>query len=138
MTLQSRFFEILKAEVTTDPLARGYAGMTDTELTADLNTAYRTRTREFVTRQELWDAIVLSDVAALNANNTASFWNFMHMLPEENVSTGGNNRVFLIALFGNPSPTYTALVALAITSISRANELSLPHVKIGHVRKARR
>lgn len=33
----------LKTEVTTDPLGRGYAAMTDAQVSADLNTAYRTR-----------------------------------------------------------------------------------------------
>lgn len=34
--------EALKSELTTDPLGRGYAAMTDIAAAADLNTEYRT------------------------------------------------------------------------------------------------
>lgn len=35
--------EILKGEINSDPLTRGYSGMNDAQITDDLNTAYRER-----------------------------------------------------------------------------------------------
>lgn len=35
------FLQELKSEIDSDPLTRGYSGMTDAQVAADLNTAYR-------------------------------------------------------------------------------------------------
>jgi len=42
----------LKTEITTDPLSRGYSGMTNLEAANDMNTAYRTKNVESVSGQE--------------------------------------------------------------------------------------
>jgi hypothetical protein len=44
---------ILSDELANDPLTRGYAGMTDVQAAADLNTVYRTRYRLLPTRDLL-------------------------------------------------------------------------------------
>lgn len=44
---------VLSNEIANDPLARGYAGMTDVQVAADLNTAYRSKYKALSTRDLL-------------------------------------------------------------------------------------
>ena len=56
--------DTLKTELTDDPLAIGYSGMSDEEAAASLNTASREVNVESVTGQEIFEAVVLADYAA--------------------------------------------------------------------------
>lgn len=47
---------ILKTEISTDPLSRGYSGMTDLEVADDLNTVYRTKVRDYISGSEILNA----------------------------------------------------------------------------------
>ena len=55
----------LRTEIVGDPLARGYAGMTDGQLAADLHTVDRTIERETLPSWEVMDAIVPAERAGL-------------------------------------------------------------------------
>ena len=46
----------LRDELTTDPLARGYSGMSDKEAADDLNTEYRTTPKATITGDEAFTA----------------------------------------------------------------------------------
>ena len=48
---------ILKPEVLSDPLTRGYSGMTDEQVADDLNTIYRTHDVQSVSSADIYDAI---------------------------------------------------------------------------------
>lgn len=60
-------FVILHDELINDPLARGYAGMTDAQAAASLNTVNRQRERGVVPAHELIDATAPADWAALTS-----------------------------------------------------------------------
>ncbi len=47
----------LKTELTGDRLGRGYTGMTDQQAADDLNTKYRTRNRDVMTGDEVFQAL---------------------------------------------------------------------------------
>lgn len=55
-------FKALHTEVTTDPLSRGYAGMTDAQVATSLNTKNRTINRLFVEAFEIFERINLTDL----------------------------------------------------------------------------
>lgn len=115
----------LKNEVTNDPLARGYASMTDAQVAADLNTAYRTRERTSLSGSEIFNSIVPAEFAAL-ADSQKQFVRDVFSLGDSvNVSTGTNARAVLLDAFGAGSTTRTNLAALVLESISRAQELEL-------------
>lgn len=63
----------LKTEVTTDPLGRGYSGMSDLEVANDLNTEYRTITRSTVAGYEIFNLTDDAEYAALTDAQKASW-----------------------------------------------------------------
>ena len=66
--------QILKTELDSDPLARGYASMTDAQAADSLNAVNRTVDTETVQGWELWGATVLTEYSALTAAQR-DFWN---------------------------------------------------------------
>lgn len=69
-------YAVLKAEVTTDPLSRGYAGMTDAQVAADLNLAIYPLVNPVVSLKTLgiWAAKtgVRAKIAAAAANSQSA------------------------------------------------------------------
>lgn len=66
----------LKTEIDTDPLTRGYAGMTDAQVAADINTVNRPDT---VSIEEVLKFLILDNVHSTNGNDTQdrSLWQRM-------------------------------------------------------------
>lgn len=132
------YYEALWAELRDDPLARGYASMSDEEAADDLNTAYRTEPRMEITKAQLWENTDLAEYAALTAAGRQAY-DVLVNLDDIDVSEGTNSRDALAALFPAGSTTRVNLVALVTDPlpITRAEELGLVRVKPGHVRDAR-
>ncbi len=59
----------IRDELLTDPLTRGYSGMTDQEAADDLNTSYRTRNRTSMSGDEVAQAAVPADYDALDTGS---------------------------------------------------------------------
>ena len=127
----------LVTELTTDPLGRGYSGMTDQQAADDLNTAYRSRNRSSVKGSEIFNAIVLSEYDALADAEKLKVQIICGLGDDIDVGAGTNTRAFLIAAFGPATVTRDNLIALASESISRAIELGLSELEAKHVRIAR-
>jgi len=126
---------LLKAEITSDPLARGYAGMTDVQVAASLNTKNRTRTRTVVTIIELMQSLVYTEYIAL----TAAQRQYLDLLVASevlNINTG-NIKDGLAAIFIGGTTTRTNLLALVSETISRAAELGWDEIKVGWVGMAK-
>jgi hypothetical protein len=128
-------YEVLKTELTTDPLTRGYSGMSNAAAAADLNTEYREVDVEAVTGQQIFEATVPSEYNALGPSDTDLFHAIIGM--GELLVSGTNTRAALMALFGAGTTTRTNLIALQTELISRAAELGLGTVKEGHIATAR-
>ena len=142
--------DVLKDELTNDPLVRGYAGMTDEEAADDLNTSYRTRNRTSMTGDEIAQAADPAEQDALDngaANNTAdvlSHW--LALCARTTVDPFATANVQLvISIFGVGSTSVSNLQAARVENITRAQELrdanpdspfAIP-VKAGHVAVAR-
>lgn len=127
---------ILKTELTADPLARGYSGMTDLQAATSLNTVYRTVNRPQLTSAELLDALDEAEYDALTTAQKGKL-NVLLGMGAMNVEPGKVARGWLLSMFGVGTATRTALVAAVVRTVSRAEELGLPVINAGMVQKAR-
>jgi hypothetical protein len=126
---------ILYDEITNDPLARGYAGMTNEEVSNDLNTVYRTRNRASMSGDEIYQQTVPAEFLALTADNKQLWMAFcgrdsINPFATANVQT-------VVQIFGSVSTTVANLNASRVESVSRAVELGLGFVLPGEVDTAR-
>lgn len=124
-------------EITLDPLGRGYSGMTDEQLSIDLNTVYRTRERTLMSAGEIMEAIDGLEFAALSAANKKRVDRVLGLGAEIIIGPGNNhNAVQELLVFGGGSTTVANLVALRNVAITRANELNV-RARVGEVEDAR-
>ena len=139
-------YTILCPEIANDPLERGYAAMSDEELANSLNTADRSKPdttkytlREYLRRYGL-DGVESMRAAVAAASPTAievltdygenggldfSHENTVHAIGD--LQTAG-------ALTAEQAANW---IALGVNTVSRATELGLPAVTVGHVNSAR-
>jgi hypothetical protein len=142
---------IIKSEIDSDPLGRGYSGMDDTAVAVDLNTAYRTK-KEPISSAELlaWSA---SDARLQNIKNAAengatddlkSLAQAAYLIVTRDGTTLDLNLADRVAMLDSlvaagvlTDADRTSLDALATVSISRAEELAIGRVRAGDVIQAR-
>ncbi len=134
--------DVLKDELALDPLGRGYAGMTDEEAAADLNTSYRTRNRTNMTGDEIFQATDSVEFAGLGSGQGNSVDDQGHWLAfcgREFIDPFANaNVAFVTDIFQAGSVTLTNLQALRVESITRAVELGIRSpARRAHVEAAR-
>ena len=122
------------AELTDDPLGRGYSGMTDAEALADLYTAYITQTRSSMSASEVLNAVDVPEFNALDADAQRRIWDVLHC---GSVNPSGVEATIFTAAFGAGSATIIALVAARTELITRAAELGLSALRVGDIQKAR-
>lgn len=117
---------ILSAELTADPLSRGYSGMSDAEAADSLNAVNRTVIKASMSGDEVFAATVGTEFGGLTdakRNQWLAFCGRDSINPQ-----GAANVAFLQYIFGAGSDTAAALVAARQVSVSRATELGLPFV----------
>jgi hypothetical protein len=127
---------VLRTELLTDPLARDYAGMTDVDVAASLNTKNITVDVREIPPADFLRGMVKAEWDALSAADR----NYLSVLLGNgpiDVSTGTQIRAALLAMFGVGSGTRANLLPLLTKSISRAEQLGLPFIKPGYVAAAR-
>lgn len=126
---------ILKTEITGDPLGRGYSGMMDLEVAIDLNTVYRTKTRDTVAGWEIFNVTDDTEYSALTDAQKSS-WDALCGI--EQIDTGsGVAKAREAELFGGGTTTRSNLAALKSPAASRASELGLSVIYEGNVQEAR-
>lgn len=131
------YLEILKNEITTDPLVRGYSGMTDAEIASDLNTVYRTRTRTTLTAAQVYEQIDVAEFQALADAQKVYVRDIIGLGGDIDVQAGSKARDVMLSIFGGGSQTITDLAAILVDNISRADELGLGVVTEGLVIEAK-
>ena len=147
---------IVSDELANDPLARGYAGMTDVEATDDLNTEYRDvnypilldavnyAIRENGKWTEYSESAALQTVAGTYDNQ--SMKEFMDMftgftsLPEVDMQAAYMDGLIdaMVAEGSMGGAVATALKAFGVRTVSRAVELELGVLRVGDIEEARR
>lgn len=128
-------YNVLKDELDNDPLARGYAGFTDEQASADLNTEYRNVPRASMNGDEIFAATDNAEFTGLTDHKQQLWVSFtskdiINAYEQTNID-------FLDFIFGPASTTKTTLSALREETVSRAVELGLGLVKVGDVQFAR-
>ena len=125
----------LKAELTSDPLIRGYVGMSDEAAAASLNVVDRVRDRASMSASEVFNAISPVEFEAIaEPKYQQEVWNILHL---GEINPFGLEATRFSAIFGAGSVTITALKALRKTDVSRAVERDLGVVWPGEVAQAR-
>jgi len=143
--------QTIKIELDGDPLTRGYAGMTDEEVSMDVNTVYRTR-KEPISSAELlaWSASdarlqKIKNASESGADDTIkSIALAAYLMITRGDTTLDLNLADRMALL-NALVSYgvltaddkTALESLAVVAISRGEELGIGSVRTGDVIQAR-
>lgn len=123
MSLTSGQRANLRTEVQTDPLGRGYSGMTSADLLANLQTVNRTRNKTALSPSEVYQNIDQTEWAALSASDQDEIWNILHL--GDPLDPFGREATRFIAIFGGGSTTITALQALRVDNISRLEEIGI-------------
>lgn len=126
---------ILKDEIDNDPLGRGYAGMSDQEISDDMNTKYREVSVMSIPSEEIVAALVPLDILSLTDAQLRNLWGVIgagSVKPDDD-----DVKNFFAGLFGSGTTTRANLLALAKQTVSRAAELRI-RVKVGLVAEARR
>ena len=124
----------LKTEIDTDPLARGYSGMTDVEVATNLNVVDRTTGKSTMEATSVLNAIDKAEYTALTAANKALVWNVLHI---GTINPFGIEADLFVDVFGGGSTTITTLAALRLNNVSRGVELGIGNVREGNVQEAR-
>lgn len=148
-------YQALSAELSGDPLTRGYSGMTDEQAAADLNTEYRDvnypilldavnyAIRENGRWTEFREKADLQTVAGTYDNQ--SMREFMDMftgftsLPEVDMQAAYMDGLIddMVTEGSMGSGVAAALKAFGIQTVSRAVEIDLGFVSVGDVEHAR-
>jgi hypothetical protein len=129
MSLSPSQRRTLETEVQTDPLGRGYSGMTDAQVVTDLNTVYRTRNKSFLSGDEVFAATEPTEFNALDdgSSTLADIKNqWLSFCGRDTIDAFVTaNEQFVIDIFGGGSTTVSNLQDLRTEDISRAQELGL-------------
>jgi hypothetical protein len=130
--------DILINEISNDPLAKGYAGMTDEEITVSLNTIDRPdEDRDSLSSTEIFELINPTEYDNLTADQKDKL-KVLLGLGTVKVNTGSQGRTLLSNLFGPGTNTRTALINAATQFQARWKEIGFPReVVIGDVTIAR-
>jgi hypothetical protein len=124
----------LWTEINSDPLGRGYSGMSNASTAANLNIANRNRNRATMSGTEVINAIRASEFNALTSASQERIWNTLHL---GTLNPFGIEATIFTGVFGVSSCTINALQTLRVESISRAEEIGLGPVAEGQVVKAK-
>ena len=131
-----QYLIILKNELDNDPLARGYAGMTDSQAANSLNDENITIVRDFISGQEVFQALDVTEFQALTVANKSTVLEITHR--DEINTANSNERNFLLDIFGGGSTTVSNLQSVRNQNISRAFQIGIPvTIKPGYVNRAR-
>lgn len=122
----------LRIELTTDPLSRGYSDMSPGEVVVSLNQKDRTQQRDLVPAWEVLSAIRPAHYQAVTDETELRYLTLLFSVDE--IPLGNSNiRTALATIFSGATATLNDLQALQTVSVSRAQELNLGRIYLGHV-----
>jgi len=125
---------ILADEITNDPLTRGYSGMTDAQVAADINTVYRTQNKTSVSGADLMEQIDSTEYIALS-DTKKNQW--LSLCGIDTHDPFGNVVQVVVEIWGGGSTTVSNLSTFRVNNVSRGVELGIGEVSEGAVNKAR-
>lgn len=127
----------LRTELTTDPVALGYAGLPDAQAAAKLNAldTGRAQARTAVPMQEVFNSIVNADWPTAGSAAESKLLALLGMPVVD--ASNANTKALIAAIFAAGTQTRTNLQALGTQTVSRAVELGLGTVLASDVQRAR-
>lgn len=129
-------YQVLKTEIDTDPLTRGYAGMTDQQVADSLNAVNRTRNRASMTGKEVKDRI---DTVDWDTRTDAQKSQLLSLFARDDLNPFGiDAHIFQEAMTGAAGTSVSDLSTYRVENISRGEELGLGTVSSADVDSARR
>lgn len=128
-------YKVLKNEIDTDPLTRGYAGMTDQQVADSLNTVDRTRNRSVMTGKEVKDRI---DTTEWAGRTDAQKQIILALCNRDDLDPFGIDAQIFQDEMAGATNTLAALTAYRVENVSRGEELGLGIVNAVNVDTARR
>ena len=116
---------ILEDEIANDPLGRGYAGMTDTELIASGNTENRTQKITNLSPRDVFNAIDQDEWSSKTDLQRRRIWDVLHLVrgEGEGVNLFGAELTEFRKVFDAGSVTASELMTLRVKKISRMKEI---------------
>jgi hypothetical protein len=124
----------LKAELDGGHPDTGAYSADVTTAAEELNALNRERGKAFLSGSEVLNAIDKVEFLAKTDAQQQRVWNLLHL---GTLDPFGLEADLLLDIFGGGSATITALAALRVVAISRAEELGFPPVRAGDVQRAR-
>ena len=120
---------VVQAEQANDPVSIGYTGndVSDAALMNSLTTG-RTTIAASVTSSDIYEAMVRSEYDALSASDKVSIDQILGLGDGIPTDSGSKTRADILAIFGGGSTTWSNLVAVVTSTISRATELGVGRV----------
>lgn len=133
--------DILRAELTDDPLTRGYSGMSDVAAAANLNddTLGDTLPIDTLTAAEIYEQIDTDEFNVLSDANKATVDRILSLGGDINLTVSSKARTALLTVFAGAAgeATRPAIGAEVIRAVSRGVEIGIGSVKAGQVQMAR-
>lgn len=130
--------DALKAELATGHPDTGAYDADDAVAAGELNVVNRTKNKASMTGSEILNALKeagpLAEYRALSDADKDKVWRICHL---GTVNPFGVEADLFIDIFGGGSASIAALQAARKDDVSRAAELGLGLVRIGHVQQAR-
>lgn len=126
--------DALKAELLTGHPDTGAYDADDAVAAGQLNAVNRTRNKPSLTGSEVLNAVDKTEFNALVAASKQLVWDILHL---GELNPFGVEADLMTDMFGGGSTTIAALVVLRVEDVSRAVEIGLGVVKVGHVQMAR-
>lgn len=119
-------YQVLKNELVTDPLGRGYAAMTNAAAATSLNAPYKTLERPTLSPAEIYEAIVQSEWVALTDAQRNDIRDILNLGGAVQIDTGKRARTVLLSIFGAATTTRSRLASLVQYQIPRCVEIDWP------------
>jgi hypothetical protein len=119
-------YHLLAIELDTDPLARGYSGMTDEQAATSLSATDRTIPKQTMSGSEVLNAVDNAEWTALTDAERRTVFDVCHL--GEQLNPFGVEATLMIGVFGGGSTTITNLAAARNLNVSRSQEIGFAPV----------
>lgn len=127
-------YAILRSEIQSDPLTRGYAGMTDIQVADSLNTVDRTRNRSVITGKEVKERI---DVGEWATRTDAQKQIILALCNRDDLDPFGIDATIFQDAMAGATTTLANLNAYRVEDVSRGEEIGFGVVSEADVYAAR-
>ena len=121
-------------EINSDPLSRGYSGMSNASVAGNMNIANRSVNKTTMSSTEVINAIKISEFNNLSAASQQRIWDTLGL---GTLNPFGIETTIFTNVFGTGSSTIASLSALRVGTVSRGTEIGLGLVAEGQVIKAK-